>query len=211
MGSSPRLIAAIGALGLTVVVATQVSAFHPSGYVYLDAVVNQPVGGLVIGTFLLATAATLSYWAVQPAGAKVLVGLTAAVFGAVCVLATLLLLVDLALSRDARSEAAVLATSRDGRLEITEQRYSKQESWVSVLRVRSRDGIATRQADLKCISWDGGTRLDAPVTSARFLDRNTVKARSANGSAYTVRFDADAVTAPPAGSFAQCGELHWWW
>ena len=198
----------LAASGAVVLVTTQ---FLRSGYVYLDAAVAHPVGGLVLGLFLLATAAAIGARAAQRYGLKVLSGLAAAGLAVGCLLAGLLLVLTLLLSRDARTTEAVLATSPDGRLVVAEQRYSKQGEWVSVLRLRSRDGIASRLVDLECITWHGDTGTDNPFTSARFVAPGAVVARTESGGLYRLSFDPDSVTAPPADPVGHCGELRWWW
>jgi hypothetical protein len=94
----------------------------------------------------------------------------------------------------------VVAVSSDRSLEIVFLHYSVFLSSVDVVRIRSRSGLASREAkqDLACFDWENA---EETFGSARFLSDHEVEVRTDEGTLWTTTFDPDTLLAQRTVSY----------
>lgn len=105
------------------------------------------------------------------------------------------------------SSVTILGVASGGRFELVRLRYRSIGLGADVVRVRSREGLRSREAgqDLACfvVPFDHDAAPDRTFAAGRFVGGTTVEVTTADGAAWTTTFDPHTLLAARTLSYCR--------
>ncbi|GAA3453812.1 hypothetical protein [Dactylosporangium matsuzakiense] len=185
----------LGAVALVAVVVEAVAAANPGRYIVLVPAGRPAVVAVVLAAALVVAGVAVGLLVRRTVAAKVVAGGTAVV-----ALVVVCWGIEVGRANDGRQrgETDLVAVSPDGRFELVLVHYPSSEAPRDYLRLRSRDGVGTRESGQSLACFSKQYDVNAPEDQfgqASFVAEREVEIWAAAGEPFRTTFDPASLNA----------------